>query len=663
MSESTSAAPPEPASVQPVALPGVSQLLMLAVFVVVVTGLYFARAVMLPITLAVLLSFLLAPLVGLLRRIRLPRVPAVLLSVVVALGVVLALAGLIGTQVASLASDLPQFQQTVESKLQTVQTLTVGRLTDLIDRLGGQVQHVTTPAPRPATGGSAPNKPVVVQVQPPPPSPLQIAQEVLAPVLAPLATGGIVFIVAVFVLLQQEDLRDRLIRLCGSNDLHRTTVALDDAGRRLSRYFLTQLGINAGFGCVICAGLLAIGVPSPVLWGVLGALLRFVPYVGSWLSALFPVALAAAVDPGWSMAAWTLILYLVVELLVGQVIEPFMYGRSTGLSPVSVVVAAIFWSWLWGPIGLILSTPLTLCLVVLGRHVPRFEFLDVLLGDRPALSPVESFYQRILAGDTDEALNHADSMLRDLPLSSYYDSVVLPGLRLAAIDVERGVLLQSRVAAVVRTVLDLVNDLADYEDAEAEAGPSPSSPVAPPDKEAGLTRLPVAAPDFDPASASPLWNSPTPVLCVAGRGPFDAAAAAIATQLLGKHGLGARTSPHVSLARGRLAEADLATTAMVCLCYADVGNSPTHLRFLLRRLRQQLPGATFVIGFLPSSQVILNDGRMREAIGADALAGSVNEMVAICLQAAHSRNPAAGSEMASVRPLKLEGLAEGIDWR
>ena len=637
MSESPAEAPKGPAAVQPVMLPGVSELLMLAVFVVVVTGLYFAREVMLPITLAVLLSFLLAPLVGLLRRVRLPRVPAVLLSVVVALGVVLALGGLIGTQVADLVSDLPQYQQTVETKLQTLQTLTVGRLTDVIDSLGGQVQHATSPGPKPAAGSSAGNKPVVVQVQPPPPSPLQIAQEVLTPVLAPLATGGIVFIVAVFVLLQQEDLRDRLIRLCGSNDLHRTTVALDDAGRRLSRYFLTQLGINAGFGCVICAGLLAIGVPSPVLWGVLGALLRFVPYVGTWLSAVFPVALAAAVDPGWSMAAWTLVLYLVIELLVGQVIEPFMYGRSTGLSPVSVVVAAIFWSWLWGPIGLILSTPLTLCLVVLGRHVPRLEFLDVLLGDRPALSPVESFYQRILAGDTDEALSHAETMLRDLPLSSYYDSVVVPGLRLAAIDVERGVLPQSRVSAVVKAVLDLVNDLADYDDTEAAADGDPTSPVAPPEKEAELPRLPIAAPDFNPAVASPVWSTPTPVVCVAGRGPFDAAAAAISAQLLGKHGLGARTIPHISLARGRLVDVDPAATAIVCLCYIDVSSSPTHLRFLLRRLRQQLPGASFMVGFWPASQIVLGDGRMREAIGADAIAGGATDLVATCLRSAQSR--------------------------
>jgi predicted PurR-regulated permease PerM len=186
-----------------------------------------------------------------------------------------------------------------------------------------------------------------------------------------LATVGIVFVVATFILLQREDLRDRLIRLFGATDLHRTTSALDDAARRLSKYFLTQFGINATFGLVIGVGLFFIGVPNPVLWGMLSALLRFVPYIGSFIGAGLPIALAAAVDPGWSMVIWTAALYIVIELLVGQAVEPMMYGRGTGLSPLAVVVAAIFWSWLWGPIGLILSMPLTLCLVVLGRHVER----------------------------------------------------------------------------------------------------------------------------------------------------------------------------------------------------------------------------------------------------------------------------------------------------
>ena len=203
---------------------------------------------------------------------------------------------------------------------------------------------------------------------------------------------------AVFILLQQEDLRDRLIRLFGSTDLHRTTVAMDDAARRLSRYFLTQLGINAAFGLIIGVGLFIIGIPSPVLWGVLAALLRFVPYVGSLMAGAIPVLLGAAVNPGWSMAIAAAALFLVTEPIMGQIVEPMLYSRSTGLSPVSVVVSAIFWAWLWGPIGLILATPLTLCLVVLGRHIERLEFLDVVLGDRPALTPVENFYQRVLVG-------------------------------------------------------------------------------------------------------------------------------------------------------------------------------------------------------------------------------------------------------------------------
>ena len=319
-------------------------------------------------------------------------------------------------------------------------------------------------------------------------------------------------------------------------------------------------------------------------------------------------------------------------------------AHSTGLSPVSVVVAAVFWSWLWGPIGLILSTPLTLCLVVLGRHVPRLEFLDVLLGDRPALSPVESFYQRILAGDSDEALAQAEPMLRDLPLSSYYDSVVLPGLRLAAIDVERGVLPQTRVAAVAKTVLDLITDLAEYDDIETDAGSKPVAPVAPPGKEADLARQPIAAPDFDPSAADPVWATASPVLCVAGRGPFDAAAAAIVAQVLAKHGLGARTSPHEALSRSRLATIDPADTAMVCLCYVDVSGSPTHLRFLLRRLRQQLASATFVVGLWPVSKATFQEGPLRDAMGADAFAGTVSEMVSTCLRTAQSQQAAKGRE-------------------
>ncbi len=407
--------------IPPVELPGLSGLMTLAVCVVVVAALYFAREVLIPITLAVLLSFLLAPLVQLLRRARLGRGPAVILAVLLALGVIGSLGGVIGSQMAQLASDLPRYATTIETKVATVRAFATGPAFAVLGGLGKRLEQVgsdTPAAPAPGQPSSAEPPPLPVELHQPPATPFEVAERLLAPILSPLATAAIVFIVAIFILLQQEDLRDRLIRLLGADDLHRATGALDDAARRLSKYFLTTLALNTLFGFIIGIGLFFIGVPNPVLWGILAALFRFIPYVGSFLSAAIPLALAAAVEPGWTMLLSTLALFLITEPLMGQVVEPLVYGHSTGLSPVSVVVAAIFWGWLWGPIGLILSMPLTLCLVVLGRHVKRLEFIDVVLGDRPALTPIESFYQRMLAGDPDEAQDYAEILLRDRSLSS-----------------------------------------------------------------------------------------------------------------------------------------------------------------------------------------------------------------------------------------------------
>ena len=391
----------QPAAVAPAETPGLTGLLTLAVGVVIVAGLYLGRTVLIPITLAVLLSFLLAPIANLLRRIHLGRVLSVIVAVLIALSIILALGGVIGTQIAGLAQDVPRYASTVQSKVDTVQTYATTQMSGIMRRLGQSFDH--PPASQPKAAASAEPKPMQVEVRQPDPTPFQLAERIITPIVDPLSTTAIVLIVTIFVLLQREDLRDRLIRLFGSSDLHRTTAAMNDAARRLSRYFLTQLGINAAFGLITGVGLYLIGVPSPLLWGIIGLLLRFVPYIGAPLAAILPLALAAAVSPQWSMMLWTAGLYVVTEAIMGQVVEPMLYGHSTGLSPFSVVVSATFWTWLWGPIGLILSTPLTLCLVVLGRHVERLEFLDVILGDRPALTPVESFYQRMLAGDPDEA--------------------------------------------------------------------------------------------------------------------------------------------------------------------------------------------------------------------------------------------------------------------
>ncbi|MGI4877004.1 MAG: AI-2E family transporter, partial [Janthinobacterium lividum] len=454
-------------------VPGLSALLSLAVAVVVVAALYLARDVLVPIMLAVLLSFILAPVVDLLHRLRLPRVPSVVTAVLLALSIIGLLATVIGTQVASLAADAPRYAVTIQHKVRAARSSTIGQLPQMIGSLGRQFERASGGlgqpvrlAPETRTMRVGP-PPIPVEVRQPPLTPIALITAVLAPVVGPLETTAIVLIVAIFILLQRDDLRDRLIRLFGSNDLHRTTTAMDDAAARLSRYFLTQAALNAAFGTLIGIGLYFIGVPSPALWGVLAGLLRFVPYIGSFLSAVPPLILAAAVGADWTLAIWVIALFLIIEPIMGYVVEPMVYGHSTGLSPLAVIVAAVFWTWLWGPIGLILSTPLTLCLVVLGRHIKRLEFIDVLLGDRPALTPIESFYQRMLAGDADEALDQAEMLLRDRPLSSYYDEVVLKGLQLAALDAQRGVLGADRLDRIRRASAALIDDLVSHTDTVA----------------------------------------------------------------------------------------------------------------------------------------------------------------------------------------------------
>lgn len=321
-----------PTAVAPAETPGLSGLLTLAVSVVVIAGLYLGRTVLIPITLAVLLSFLLAPLANLLRRIHLGRVLSVIVAVLLALSIILALGGLIGSQLAELAQDAPNYAATIRSKIDTVQNFAIGEANTMMRRFGQQLTPPPAPPP-PKTARSAEAKPMQVEIHQPDMTALQIAERVIAPIVDPLSNTAIVLVVTIFVLLQREDLRDRLIRLFGSSDLHRTTVAMNDAARRLSRYFLTQLAVNTAFGLIIGIGLLLIGVPSPLLWGVIGLLLRFVPYIGAPLAAALPLALAAAVSPGWTLMAWTAVLYLVTETAIGQVIEPMLYGRSTGLSP------------------------------------------------------------------------------------------------------------------------------------------------------------------------------------------------------------------------------------------------------------------------------------------------------------------------------------------
>ncbi|MBO1907768.1 AI-2E family transporter [Microvirga sp. 3-52] len=622
----------------------------------VIAGLYVGREVFVPVALAVLLSFVLAPLIRLLQKAHVPRSLAVIGVVLVAFAAITGLATVMATQVNQLAGDLPRYQATMREKVQSLRGSAAGssaleRAADVLQDLGKELdrpQANAAPPANPLTPGTAPAgevKPIPVEVRQPDPGALQTLGAFITPLIHPLATTGIVVIFVIFILLQREDLRNRLIRLAGSHDLQKTTAALDDAAGRLSKLFLTQLALNAAFGVVIGVGLYVIGVPSPVLWGILAAILRFVPYIGAFISAAFPLALAAAVDPGWSMLLMTAALFIVVEPLAGHVVEPLVYGHSTGLSPVAVVVSATFWTWLWGPIGLVLATPLTVCLVVLGRHVEQLEFLDVMLGDRPALSPPEIFYQRMLAGDPAEAADVAEEFLKERSLSVYYDEVALAGLRLARADALRGVLDEARLERLRDTVEELVDDLSDHADQDPGSGrtadPEAIAAVEASNDEPGAADLPVLAPE----ELNARFQGETPILCIAGQSPVDEAAALMLAQVLTKHGLRARVERAASLSVQSISRLDDAGVAMVCLSFLDAG-SPAHMRYAVRRLRRKMPQARILLGCWNEGSGASAAEGLREAARADLVASTLREATALCLDLARqdaSVTPAASA--------------------
>lgn len=595
-----------PVAVPPAETPGLRMLLSLSVGVVVVSALYLARNVLIPITLAVLLSFLIAPIAAILRRWHCGRAGSVLIAMLLPLVGLLGLGAVIGVQMGTLIGEVPAEQTILIQKIDTIRGATLGNIDAIVKQAGRELRQAATPKRKPSAAAPTKPAPMPVSVVPNSISPMQVAKRIVVPVLDPLAVMFIVFTVATFILLYREDLRDRMIRLFGSRDLHRTTTALDDAGERLSRYFLTKFLINSGFGVVIGVGLTLIGVPGAILWGVLTALARFIPYIGSILAVVPPLLLAAAIDPHWTQSIMTLALFTVGELSVGQVIEPMMFGRTTGLSPTSVVIAAIFWAWIWGPIGLLLSTPLTLCCVVLGRHVERLEFLDVLLGDRPALTPVETFYQRALAGDPDEALDQAELLLREISLCAFFDTVVLPALRIAGGDAQRSALYPGQLERVRETVADLIEGLADVDDLEADGKDRTVPPVA------------------ERVSA---WRGETPVLCVAGRGALDEAGCALIAQLLARHGIGTRILPHEAAGRTRIEDLDTVGTALVFLCCLDIAAAPSSLRYLARRVRRAVPEVPVVAGFWTTKADYERYGDFQAAIGADFYPTSLREAV------------------------------------
>jgi predicted PurR-regulated permease PerM len=448
----------------------------LLIAAITISALYAGSQLFIPLALAVLLAFVLTPAMLLLRRLRVPKVAAVIIVVGLLLGAFASLGSVITSQATSLIAGLPAYEQTLRDKLASLRH--AGLASRTMDRAGETLKNLESelkPA-LPAESGrdlksdQSGSGPIAVEVKEPPPTALQQLMSILHVLLSPLATTGVVLLFLVFILIEREGLRDRLIRILGIDDLERSTTALNDTARRLSKYLFVLTLLNASFGAVIAVGLWTIGVPSPALWGIIAALMRFVPFVGTVIAAALPLVLAAAVDPGWTMLGLTFGLYAISEPLMGHIIEPVVQGKTTGLSTLAILIATAFWTLLWGPLGLLLAVPLTLVLVSVGRHLEPMSFFNVLLGDDQALSASEKFYQRILSGDSDDAVSQAKVLIKDMSLSQYYDTIVRDALTSAARDAERNRFDDARLWEINATVQDVVLLLADDEELDGLAG-------------------------------------------------------------------------------------------------------------------------------------------------------------------------------------------------
>jgi predicted PurR-regulated permease PerM len=606
-------------------MPSLKLLVGLLTMAVVIAGLYFGRELLIPLALAMLLGFLLDPLVTRLKRVGVPRVAAVLLVVAAVLCVLAGASLLLGQQVRMLAAELPTYQTTMRDKLRGVrETMSSPGVFERAMRTFDQVEReisgendkkktaedeavasappppVFEPVPDSDGKPEEPPPPPLVQIQERPPTAMEQAGAWLARIGDLLGTAGIVLLFLVLILLGRNDLRDRMLRLMGGN-LHRSTDAMTEASARISRYLAMQLVVNVTYAIPMTLGLWLIGVPGAILWGVVAAVMRFVPYVGPVISAMFPLLLAFATDPGWDILLWTIGLILVLELISNNIIEPWLYGASTGLSTISLISAALFWTALWGPIGLLLSTPLTVCLLVLGRHLPQFKFFDVLLGSEPVLDAPTRLYQRLLAGDVEEAIDMATDEIEETqatgraPVLDFYSNTGIPALRLASSDHANVATAEHRLR-MIDGMLALIEDL-------REQYPSPDT------------------------------AGPVQVVCIGGRWEMDTLAAnmlAHGLALQGCHADFLNTVP--AFTPKFFTRLDLGGADVVCLSYFSPAPE-AHVRYASRRLRRNAPRLRIVAALWNAPPELLDPDAMSR-LGVDAIATTVHE---VALQVASLR--------------------------
>ncbi len=531
--------------------------------VVLVATLYLGKEFFLPLVLAILISFLLAPLVLRLECWKLGRVASVIVATVLSMSVIAVIGYIFVGQMLDLANELPKYETHLRAKidsLKTTENSPITKATKTLRKLVAYASTVTgdappTVVPTPAAAGSAPAVPV--KLVEPGTSSMEMLKNVGASIIGPLGTAAVVAVFVIFILLEREDLRDRIIHLVGRRRLHLTTQALDDAAQRVSRYLLAQLIVNATYGIPIGLGLYFIGIPNAILWGLLATVLRFIPYIGAFIAAGFPLALSLALADSWTAPVLTGALFVVVELISNNVVEPWLYGASTGLSAMAVIVSAVFWGWLWGHVGLLLATPLTVCLAVLGKYIPGLVYLDILLGDKPPIALADRLYQRLLALDEEEALELVEAHIKKESFASTYDDVILPAIRLTEQDRHEGTVTdESRreIYALLRRIL-----------AEIDETPPP--------------------PD----------NVVVPVVCLPASNEADELAAIMLAHLLEKRSILARVASCKSLASEMVELTATSGAPLVCIS-AIPPNSVMPATHLCKRLRERLPDARIVVG-------------------------------------------------------------------
>jgi predicted PurR-regulated permease PerM len=583
-----------------------SPLLTLASIVVAIAALHLAKEILVPLALAIFLSFLLTPLADRLERWGLGRIPSVI-SVVAVTFVILGFLGWIVTsQLVDLSVQLPEWKDEIIVKIQELKpdSSVLDKVTQTIDEVSQKVSEeppanpaepageptaedssAANPAAAPPAGTSlldrltrqmsvpAEREPMEVRVVGLPPSPLEQIRNWLGPIVAPLSAAGIAVVLVIFILLKREDQRNRLLQLFGATNLHASTEALTDVTERVSKYLQMQFLINAGYGISVGVGLALIGVPSAITWGVLSFSLRFLPYVGPWLSAIMPLTVSLATSTGWTEPMLVAGLFVVLELLVNNVAEPMLYGRSTGVSGVGVIIAAIFWTWVWGPIGLVLAMPLTVCVVVMAKYIPGLHFLAVLLGDQSALAGPERIYQRLLAGDCEEAAEQAEALIEGGSLANAYDDGVIPALVMAENDRHGGRLHDAQATVVHETARDLIDELSEL---------------------AAERDLSVAAIDADPQT--PPARLPLRALCIPLRDQADDIGSAMLGTLLMREGVVVEQGA-VSALTSELVDAVESLRVDLVILSIIPPLPPRSSRLLCRRLHDRYPQLPVIIGY------------------------------------------------------------------